>query len=198
MYAQDWDGKAPTGTEQYGYRHGANVQTTKDGEGKNIDLPMRINLGQLCWDYIPEGSAKVLFCPHRLDGFYPNRKGNPYYTTLGYWGHGGSGLDYESFFDAWDAGRAHVGYAYRIPDREGSTSYVLFQQTLDVYRDRKKCIVADIYFCNRQWEAHQGRLNLLFLDGHVKTTSVEVPSAGTASADHYTETTFETYFDPEY
>jgi len=202
MYGQDWDGNAPTGTYQNGYRGGSSVITgiyydpdgpsgTPPNTYSEFPSPIGINLGSLCWEYIPEGSVKVLFCPHRMEAFYGNDVGSP----PGHWGQRPG----DSFWDAWDDKYAKVGYAYRIADLEGSLpAYVFFHQTLDLYRDRRKCIVADIYVDNRQWEAHQGRLNLLFLDGHVKSTNVEVPNIGSGTVDNKAETTFSTYFDPQY
>jgi len=111
--------------------------------------------------------------------------------------------DYDSFYSAFDAGDPYIGYVYRAANEDygdPSRPYRLAYEHYDVYRDRKKCIVADVYYRGRQIQAHGGRLNLLFLDGHVKSTNVEVPDAGGMSygADTNTTTTFETYFDPEY
>ena len=121
----------------------------------------------------------------------------PFYS---YW-DGYTQDDLDSFYSAWEGNDARIAYVYRAPDREdGDDSYTFRWAYYDLYRDRKKCIVADVYYRGRQVQAHGGRLNLLFLDGHVKSTNVVVPDSDQMGygTDSKTTTTFETYFDPEY
>ena len=189
MYAQDWDGNAPPGTSQDGYKGGSDVITTygPDGAGGGMKIPRgKMNLGHLCWEYIPEGSAKVLFCPCRMKAFDVQAGG---------------------FCTALDEGSsAYVAYVYRAPDYLSSPPYTFRRAYYDVYRDRKLCIVSDIFAKGCQAEAHGGYLNLLFLDGHIKTTNQVPADDGSQlyltdycyAQTRYTTTIFETYFDPQY
>jgi len=205
MYAQDWKGKAPPGVSQSGYRQGSNASTyiyydpaggggTPPSTWSYFNSPQGLNLGTLCWDYIPRGSAKALFCPHRMQLFY----GGDYTKRFSSYFDGYAQTYLNDFYSAFDAGASHIGYVYRAANDIGTPSYRFAHQNYDVYRDRKKCIVADVYYRGRQVQAHGGRLNLLFLDGHVKSTDVVVPTTMSYGYDVNTTTTFETYFDPEY
>ncbi|MBI4027545.1 MAG: prepilin-type N-terminal cleavage/methylation domain-containing protein [Verrucomicrobia bacterium] len=189
LYANDNNGQAPTGVLEYGYRGGNRLNTVYNGASMPM---MKLNLGVLCWDYIPRSNAaKVLFCPSRVQGF--NAGGTPMY--LG----GFAQEDSNSFFDAWDNGNACIGYAYRTPDAVGP-SYNFTYQSYSISGDAYLCIAADIYYYNRQWDVHGGYLNLLFMDGHVKGTKTVVPYVSDASfdIDHLATANFTTYFDPLY
>ncbi|MBI4027546.1 MAG: prepilin-type N-terminal cleavage/methylation domain-containing protein [Verrucomicrobia bacterium] len=91
LYANDNNGQAPPGVLEWGYRGGNSVNTAYNGAAMPM---MKLNLGVLCWDYIPRSNAaKVLFCPSRVQGFDASG-GLPFY--LG----GYAQDDGESFLDA--------------------------------------------------------------------------------------------------
>ena len=159
MYAQDWRGKAPTGTFLYPYIHTVYMQTSYfPGDYFNLAL--------LIPSYIPEGSFCTLYCPAIPKKFD--------YLTAGTYT-----CDYE--YENWKENRenpgaaaVHSGYYYRTLNSQffgGSEESYL---TLDICRDSRKAIVTGLYGfgANEPPGGHNGFLNVLFLDGSVLSTKV--------------------------